>query len=271
MCVCLCVCVLVCVCLCVCREGEISVTCVGRRLCCWWAVIIVCSKTKKNKKNKQTNKKQNRHTYALLVKMHEIPDLDAAPPCAITNNKDVSEAGFSGGGGGGGGVKRMARYDQLTSHLLGPRRGKWVLLPFQLGGLISMGVAFTVVGGQDLAAFAAHVDPGGGGAHMGGLSAWHFYVLFAVPQLFLSLLPSFASLTIISLIGALMSTTYCCIAVVLSFMTKRANGVSYAPAAGRSTTEMVFDAFNAMASVFFAFGAGKWGLREIGGGAWGGG
>jgi hypothetical protein len=62
--------------------------------------------------------------------MHEVPDLDAPK--------------------GSNGVRRMVRYDQLTSHLLGPVRGKWCLLPFQLSTCVGIAILYVVAGGQDL-------------------------------------------------------------------------------------------------------------------------
>ena len=98
--------------------------------------------------------------------MHEIPDL--------------------GGAKESNGVRRMVRYDQLTSHLFGPLRGKWCLLPFQLATLVGIAITYTVVGGQDLRAFVLHVNPSLELAH------WPFYVAFGGLQLVLSLVPSFA-------------------------------------------------------------------------------
>lgn len=101
------------------------------------------------------------HTYKLLVYMHEVPDLDYKA---------------------GNGVRRLDRYDQLAEYVLGKRRGKMVLMPFQLGALVGIAITYTVVGGDNLAAFAASTSPSG--PVMGN---WAFYILFGALELLLSL------------------------------------------------------------------------------------
>jgi hypothetical protein len=49
---------------------------------------------------------------------------------------------------------RPIRYQDLTSYVFGKRRGKWALLPFQAAVLVGLAVTYTVVGGDDLHAFA---------------------------------------------------------------------------------------------------------------------
>jgi hypothetical protein len=71
----------------------------------------------------------------------------------------------------------------------------------------------------------------------------------AVPQL-----PSFNDLRLVSLLGALMSLAYCSIAIAMSATVQPA-GVSYSPTAGqRSSTAHVMGVFNALTTVFFAYG-----------------
>lgn len=101
------------------------------------------------------------HTYKLLVLMHVVPDLDCKA---------------------GGGIRRLDRYDQLAEYVLGKRKGKLVLLPFQLAVCIGMGLTYNVVGGQSLAAFAAGVSPFG--KVMGN---WAYFLMFGALQAMLSL------------------------------------------------------------------------------------
>ena len=160
--------------------------------------------------------------------MHEIPDLDAPK--------------------GSHSVRRMVRYDQLTSHLLGPVRGKWCLVPFQLSVLFGTATLYVVAGGQDLHAFAEHVNPSQ------AIPAWGYYLVFAALQLCLSMLPSFAELTLVSLLGALMSVGYSAIAIVMCFIVKPdAAAVTYDPADGKSAAEVTFGVFNALTTILFAY------------------
>ncbi|KAF8060318.1 LHT2 [Scenedesmus sp. PABB004] len=171
------------------------------------------------------------YTYKQLVYMHEVPDLDA------------KEAG---------GLRRMDRYDQLSTYILGKRRGKLVLMPFQLAVLVGIAITYTVVGGDSLAAFSNFVSRGGT-AYMG---KWPFYVIFGGLQLLLSLLPSFNELSLVSLLGAIMSVAYCTIAVAMSATVNPPHGsVGYDPmAVPRSPVSRTMGIFNAISSVLFAYG-----------------
>ena len=160
--------------------------------------------------------------------MHEIPDLDAPKES--------------------GGVRRMVRYDQLTSHLLGPVRGKWCLLPFQICVLFGTATLYIVAGGQDLHAFANHVNADQ------GLPVWGYYVVFTCLQLVLSMLPTFAELSLVSLLGALMSIGYSLIAIAMCFTVERAEDVSYDPTHGKTGKDVVMSVFNALTTLLFAFG-----------------
>jgi hypothetical protein len=68
-------------------------------------------------------------------------------------------------------------------------------------------------------------------------------------------LPSFNDLRFVSLLGALMSAAYCCIAIVMSGTVHPGPDVNYNPAAvPRSPVERIMGVFNAMTTVFFAYG-----------------
>jgi len=168
------------------------------------------------------------HTYKLLVYMHEVPDLD---------NK------------AGGGIRRLDRYDQLAEYVLGKRKGKLVLMPFQMAVLVGIAITYTVVGGESLAAFAEAVSPQG--QVMGN---WAYFLIFGGLQMLLSLLPNFDDIRLVSLLGAVMSMAYCTIAVAMS-ATVHPTNVNYNPAnVQRSTLERCMGIFNAMTTIFFAYG-----------------
>jgi amino acid permease len=169
------------------------------------------------------------HTYKLLVYMHEVPDLD---------NK------------AGGGIRRLDRYDQLAEYILGKRKGKLVLMPFQLAVLVGIAITYTVVGGDNLAAFAKGVSPAN--ANFGN---WAYFLMFGGLQMALSMLPNFDDIRFVSLLGALMSFAYCLIAMVMSATVIRPGTVTYDPVKlNRSTLDTVMGIFNAMTTIFFAYG-----------------
>uniref|UniRef100_A0A383VWF1 Amino acid transporter transmembrane domain-containing protein n=1 Tax=Tetradesmus obliquus TaxID=3088 RepID=A0A383VWF1_TETOB len=169
------------------------------------------------------------YTYLLLARMHEVPDLD---------NK------------AGNGVRRLDRYDQLSCYVLGPRKGKLALLPFQLIVLIGVAITYTVVGGDSLRAFAHFITPNL------AMGKWSFYIIFGAVQLMLSMLPTFNELSMVSLLGAVMSVAYCVIAIVMSARVHPAKGtVNYAPeAVERTPIERTMGIFNALTTVLFAYG-----------------
>lgn len=68
-------------------------------------------------------------------------------------------------------------------------------------------------------------------------------------------LPSFNDLRFVSLLGALMSGAYCIIAIAMSATVRPGPSVNYIPAnVQRSLLERIMGVFNAMTTVFFAYG-----------------
>eukprot|EP00878_Enallax_costatus_P009298 GHUV01009718.1.p1 GENE.GHUV01009718.1~~GHUV01009718.1.p1 ORF type:complete len:332 (+),score=46.62 GHUV01009718.1:660-1655(+) len=116
--------------------------------------------------------------------------------------------------------------------------------------LVGIAVTYNVVGGDNLAAFAGAVSPVG--PVMGG---WAYYIMFGGLQLLLSMLPSFDDLRMVSLLGALMSLAYCTIAVAMSATVNPGTSVNYSPAlVHKAPVKRVMDVFNALTTVFFAYG-----------------
>eukprot|EP00775_Hariotina_reticulata_P006859 gene6861-7075_t len=170
-----------------------------------------------------------RYTYKLLAYMHEVPDLDCKA---------------------GNGIRRLDRYDQLAGYLLGKRKGKLVLLPFQLAVLVGIGITYTVVAGSMLQAFA--MTSSGGTRHLG---TFVYMIIFGAVQIVLAMLPSFDDIRLVSLLGSVMSMAYCLIAFIMSATVKPGPATNYNPAAvERSTVDKVMGIFNALTSILFAYG-----------------
>jgi hypothetical protein len=67
--------------------------------------------------------------------------------------------------------------------LAGRRKGRGILLPFQLAVLVGIAITYTVVGGDSLAAFANHMSPKG----TSGVPTWGCYLVFGGLQVLLSM------------------------------------------------------------------------------------
>lgn len=68
-------------------------------------------------------------------------------------------------------------------------------------------------------------------------------------------LPTLHDARLVSLLGTLMSAAYCLIAVVMCATIKHTEPVNYNPAAvDRSTVARIMGIFNAMTTIFFAYG-----------------
>lgn len=71
----------------------------------------------------------------------------------------------------------------------GKRKGRCILLPFQLAVLVGIAITYTVVGGDSLAAFANHMSPHG----TSGVPQWGYYLVFGGLQVLLSMVGKVAT------------------------------------------------------------------------------
>ncbi|KIZ06857.1 hypothetical protein MNEG_1089 [Monoraphidium neglectum] len=159
-----------------------------------------------------------------------------------------------------GSIHRMNRYHQLTSHAFGPKAGRWMLLPFQLMVCIGGAITYTITGGASLSRVWKYtcdgsVDPDTNLKSCNtsfGLSAW--IVVYSVAEAILSQVPNFTKLGWVSAVGAFASLAYSTIAWVLPLVYGSAANVSYGPKPDRTTAQVVFGVFNALANIAFAYG-----------------
>jgi hypothetical protein len=70
----------------------------------------------------------------------------------------------------------------------GKKRGKAVLMPFQMAVLVGITITYTVVGGDNLHAFAAGLS----GTNTTIVPKWGFYLMFGGLQVLLSMVSVFA-------------------------------------------------------------------------------
>ncbi|KAL2457866.1 Lysine histidine transporter 1 [Abeliophyllum distichum] len=143
--------------------------------------------------------------------------------------------------------RRFDRYHELGQHAFGEKLGLYIVVPQQLIVEVSVSIVYMVTGGQSLKKF--HETVCGSCTH---IKTTYFIIIFASVHFVLSHLPSFNSISGVSLAAAVMSLTYSTIAWTASLRKGIQPGVEYGyPASSRAGT--VFDFFNALGDVAFAY------------------
>ncbi|EFH63638.1 amino acid permease [Arabidopsis lyrata subsp. lyrata] len=144
--------------------------------------------------------------------------------------------------------KRLDRYPELGQEAFGPKLGYWIVMPQQLMVQIASDIVYNVTGGKSLKKFVELLFP-----NLEHIRQTYYILGFAALQLVLSQSPDFNSIKIVSLLAALMSFLYSMIASVASI----AKGTHHRPSTygvrGDTVASMVFDAFNGIGTIAFAF------------------
>lgn len=99
--------------------------------------------------------------------------------------------------------KRFDRYHELGQHAFGEKLGLWVVVPQQLMVEVGVNIVYMVTGGKSLKKIYDTAFPDGK-----DIRTTYFIMIFGSVHFFLSHLPSFNSITFISLAAALMSVRY---------------------------------------------------------------
>ncbi|KAB2614063.1 lysine histidine transporter 1-like [Pyrus ussuriensis x Pyrus communis] len=143
--------------------------------------------------------------------------------------------------------KRFDRYHELGQHAFGEKLGLWIVVPQQLVCEVGVNILYMVTGGQSLQKIHKIVkkdkDP---------IKLTYFIMIFASVEFVLSHLPNFNSISGISLAAAVMSLSYSTIAWTTSIHKGVQPDVEYGYKA-RSTSGTVFNFFNALGQVAFAY------------------
>ncbi|EEF51835.1 lysine histidine transporter 1 [Ricinus communis] len=143
--------------------------------------------------------------------------------------------------------KRLDRYHELGQHAFGEKLGLWVVVPQQLMVEVGVNIVYMITGGKSLKKFVDTVRPNGP-----DIKTTYFILMFGCVHLVLSHLPSFNSITGVSLAAAIMSLSYSTIAWVASVHKGVQHDVQYTPRVSTSTGQM-FSFFSALGDVAFAF------------------
>nr|XP_043614033.1 lysine histidine transporter-like 8 isoform X2 [Erigeron canadensis] len=147
---------------------------------------------------------------------------------------------------------RYSRYMQLAQAAFGERLGN-ALAKFQILYL-SAGTCLTliIIAGSTTKVFF-QVVCGASRCRAETLTATEWYLVFTCGAMLLSQLPNMNSIAGISLVGAITALGYCMTIWVVSVAEGRLSYVSYDPLEATSNSAKIFNIFNALGIISFAF------------------
>lgn len=143
--------------------------------------------------------------------------------------------------------KRFDRYHELGQHAFGEKLGLYIVVPQQVVVEVSTCIIYMVTGGKSLQKFHQSVCP-----NCHDIKLTYFILIFASIHFVLSHLPNFNSISVVSLAAAVMSLTYSTIAWTASLAKGVHSQVDYS-LRGKNTQDNVFNFFNALGDVAFAY------------------
>ncbi|GAB2269713.1 Lysine histidine transporter 2 [Dionaea muscipula] len=143
--------------------------------------------------------------------------------------------------------KRFDRYHELGQHAFGDKLGLWVVVPQQLMVEVGVNIVYMVTGGRSLKKVHDTVCP-----NCKDIRLTFFIMIFGSVHFFLSHLPSFNSITAVSVAAAVMSLSYSTIAWAASVHKGVVPNVDYGSRASSGIGRM-FGFFGALGDVAFAF------------------
>ncbi|KAH6758568.1 lysine histidine transporter 1 [Perilla frutescens var. frutescens] len=145
--------------------------------------------------------------------------------------------------------KRFDRYHELGQHAFGENLGLWIVMPPQLMCLVGVDIVYMITGGQCLKKFHDLVCQ-----DCDDMKIMYFIMIFASVHFLLSQLPSFNSISGVSLVAAIMSISYSTIVWGASVNKGVQPDVQYGHRGEITRAGTVFSFFNALGSVAFSFG-----------------
>lgn len=152
--------------------------------------------------------------------------------------------------------KRFDRYHELGQQAFGEKLGLWIVVPQQLIVEIGVDIVYMVTGGKSLKRFHDLVCPPCTSIKQShcckSIKQSYFIAIFGSVHFVLSQLPNFNSVVGISLAAAVMSLSYSTIAWAASAHEGQLPNVDYG-IPKNSTKNVVFNVFNALGDVAFAY------------------
>ncbi|XP_059670438.1 lysine histidine transporter 1-like isoform X2 [Cornus florida] len=160
--------------------------------------------------------------------------------------------------------KRFDRYHELGQHVFGEKLGLWIVVPQQLVVEVAVDIVYMVIGGESLKKFHDLVSdkPCKDTKDTKDTKHTSFIMIFASVHFVLSHLPTFNSISAVSLAAAVMSLSYSTIAWTTSLVQEdvqygyKANTRAETVFDGykaNTRAETVFDFFSALGAVAFAY------------------
>ncbi|GLJ36643.1 hypothetical protein SUGI_0737200 [Cryptomeria japonica] len=143
--------------------------------------------------------------------------------------------------------KRFDRYHELGQHAFGEKLGLWIVVPQQLIVEVGVDIVYMVTGGKSLKRFHDLVC-----STCKPIRQSYFIAIFGSVHFVLAQLPNFNSVAGISLAAAVMSLSYSTIAWGASAHQGQIPDVDYG-IKSTSTADAVFNVFNALGDVAFAY------------------
>ncbi|XXG89039.1 hypothetical protein AAC387_Pa12g1141 [Persea americana] len=144
--------------------------------------------------------------------------------------------------------KRFDRYHELGQHAFGEKLGLWIVVPQQLICEVGVDIVYMVTGGKSLKKFHDVICA----PHCKDIKTTYFILIFASVHFVLSQLPSFNSISGLSLAAAVMSLSYSTIAWGASAHKGRLPNVAYGYKA-HTTGGTILDFFTSLGDVAFAY------------------
>lgn len=143
--------------------------------------------------------------------------------------------------------KRFDRYHELGQHAFGEKLGLWIVVPQQLIVEVGVDIVYMVTGGRSLKTFHDLVC-----TSCKEIRLSYFIAIFGSVHFVLAQLPNFNSVAGISLAAAVMSLSYSTIAWGATVHHGQVANVDYSIKSS-STADAVFNVFNALGDVAFAY------------------
>ncbi|KAK1377357.1 Lysine histidine transporter 1 [Heracleum sosnowskyi] len=143
--------------------------------------------------------------------------------------------------------RRFDRYHELGQAAFGEKLGLWIVVPQQLTVDVGTCIVYMVTGGKSLQKFQQSICP-----NCTPIRTTFFIMIFGSAHFVFSLLPNFNSISGVSLAAAVMSLSYSTIAWGAAINKGVIHDVSYS-LKSEDTSSKIFDFFNALGSVAFAY------------------
>ncbi|KAL7173844.1 hypothetical protein ACSBR2_033159 [Camellia fascicularis] len=146
---------------------------------------------------------------------------------------------------------RFLRFRDIVNNILGPRWGRYCVVPIQFIVCYGTVVGYILLGGQCIKAIYLLSNPNG------SMKLYEFVIIFGSFMLILAQMPSFHSLRHINLVSSLLCLAYCtCATAGCIYIGSSSKGPKKDYSMNGDTQTRVFSIFNAIAIIAATYGNG---------------